>query len=158
MAKCKIHKHGNYVVPKIVAGAAKRPQKAVPRQSMSLDDIMRRFQRGLPVDQKIHPNVYLRGKGSMDYERMSKLDFDEKAAIAAEEKAKQERIIKQAKEANAAQAKEAKQAREDKRDHASERDQRSRKAVEDLDATLPDDTDAVDRGVRNRKVRKSSNR
>lgn len=152
-----IHKHFNYVVPKIVFGPAKRPQQAVPRQSMSLDDVMRRFQRGLPVDQKVHPNVYLRGKGAVDYERMSKLDFDAKAALAAEERAKAQRLIEQAKQAKEAKEKRAKQERDRDAEYSERNRDRRSQAVEDLDATLPDDTKHVDRGVRNGKVRKSSN-
>lgn len=158
MAKVKINKHFNYVPPKIVYGAAKRPQRAVPRQSMSLDDVMRRFQRGLPVDQKVHPNVYLKGKGAVDFERLSKLDFDAKAALAAEERAKAQRLIEQAKEAKQAKEKRAEKER-DRDDEYRERNRGRRpQAVEDLDATLPDDTEHVDRGVRNGRVRKSSNR
>lgn len=147
-----IHKHGTYIVPAVSTGAAKRPQKAKPRQSMSLDDVVRKYLRGLPVDAKVHPEVYMPHNRAADFERMSKLDFDDKAALAAEKRAEGKRYRDDLKAAQ--QAIEQQDAQEKREREQREQNERSESGSDVLDNTLPDDTRASERGV-SRNVSKS---
>lgn len=60
-----------------------RKYRTVPDQSLSVDEIMRRFVRGIPVDVQQREAVYI-DQQDYDLEKMSRMDFGEKAAMAAE--------------------------------------------------------------------------
>lgn len=70
---------------------AKRPSMTVPNQSMSIDEIVKRFTRGLPVDIVQRQPVYL-DQVEYDFEKLSRMDFGDKAAFADEMAAKAKRI------------------------------------------------------------------
>lgn len=58
-----------------------RPSKAVPDQSLSVQEIVRRYVRGIPVDVVQREAVYL-DQSEIDLERVSRADFAEKAELA----------------------------------------------------------------------------
>lgn len=138
--KARVHKHGTYVYRVPSGKKCKRAKRVVPRQSLSLDDVMRRYVRGLPIDMKVHEAVYM--NRGVDYERMSKLDFDEKAAIAAEQAAIQQRYKDEQAKLATEREEEAKQVREDElRNEGRAQGSRPEGGGRDhLDDTLPDDS------------------
>lgn len=60
-----------------------RKYRTQPDQSLSIDEIMKRFVRGIPVDIQQREGVYV-DQSEHDLEKMSRMDFGEKAAMAAE--------------------------------------------------------------------------
>jgi len=86
-----------------------RPSKTIPDQSMSLQEIVRRYVRGIAIDIVHREPVYL-DQSEYDLERLNRMDFGEKAAMAAELSA-QAQDIQQRYEANE-RAQRAKQAKE----------------------------------------------
>lgn len=78
-----------YKMPEVKFGKV-RPSKTVPDQSLSIQEIVKRYVKGIPVDVvKRHP-VYSDQQDD-DLEKLSRMDFGEKAAYAAQlaEQAKQ---------------------------------------------------------------------
>lgn len=63
--------------------AVKRKYRTVPDQSMTIQEIMARFVRGIPVDIQQRESVYV-DQSEYDLEKMSRMDFGDKAAMAAE--------------------------------------------------------------------------
>lgn len=60
----------------------KRPSKTIPDQSLSIQEIVKRYVRGVPVDVVQRQGVYL-DQNEADLEKMTRLDFGEKHEIAA---------------------------------------------------------------------------
>lgn len=59
----------------------KRPSKTLPDQSMSIQEIVKRFVRGIPVDVPNREAVYI-DQSEDDLEKLSRMDFAEKAEYA----------------------------------------------------------------------------
>lgn len=70
-----------YVSP-VVDYAGVRKSKAVPDQSLSIQEIVKRYVRGVPVDVVQRPAVYVE-QSEFDLEQMSRMDFGEKAEYSA---------------------------------------------------------------------------
>lgn len=70
---------------------AKRPSQTIPDQSMSVLEIVKRYVRGIPVDVVRHPAVYV-DQERFDLEKVGRMDFDQKAELAAELSRERERI------------------------------------------------------------------
>lgn len=147
--KCVIRKHSTYVyrVPK---GKCKRPRRVKPRQSLTLDEIMIRYQRGLPIDQKVHEKVFVPHNDSVDFESLTKLDFDDRATLVAEKKAFVSGYQESIKEASESIERAQRDAIGDK-EREERLSERSEHGSGDLDNTLPDDSRASDRGLSNKK-------
>lgn len=60
----------------------RRPSKTVPDQSLSIKEIVSRFVRGIPVDVQQREGVYV-DQSDHDLEKLSRMDFAEKADMAA---------------------------------------------------------------------------
>lgn len=78
-----------YIVPKINY-SKQRKSVAIPDQSLTIQEIVKRYVRGIPVDVLQRKAVYS-DQEDHDLEKISRMDFGEKAAYAAEqaEQAKQ---------------------------------------------------------------------
>lgn len=109
-----------------------RPSKTIPDQSMSIQEIVRRFVRGIPVDIVEKKPVYV-DQNDHDLEKLSRMDFGEKAEYAAALKLDAERLKAELDERQAEHAER----------EASEAKLKAEKAQAELDA-------AVEKSVRNR--------
>lgn len=69
-----------YVEPKI-DWKKRRKSTAIPDQSMSIQEIVKRFVRGIPVDVIQRRAVYS-DQSDHDYEKLARMDFAEKAQFA----------------------------------------------------------------------------
>lgn len=121
--------------PPVVVSKALRQGKTVPDQAMSIKEIVARFTRGIPVDVRARQGVFI--DSSEDLEKLSRMDFGEKAAYADE-------LSQRANELDA-----------ELKERARKHDERKRKAArpgsdqagegdvpkDDLDDTLAHDTD-----------------
>lgn len=63
----------------------------IPNQSMTMKEVIERFVRGLPLDIKEKPKIYLE-QNDYDFEKMSGLDPTEKAYQATEFEAQAEAL------------------------------------------------------------------
>lgn len=70
--------------PTIDFGKAKRKSITVPDQSMSIEEIVKRYTRGIPVDIKMNNPVYIdqSGDNALDLEKAARLDFAQKHELA----------------------------------------------------------------------------
>lgn len=73
-----------------VAGKVKK-SRVLPDQSMSIKEIVRRYVRGIPIDVVQREPVYL-DQSEHDMEKLSRMDFGEKAEYAQVMAAEAERI------------------------------------------------------------------
>lgn len=69
----------------------KRKGMAVPDQSLSIQEIVKRFVRGVPVDIQQREGVYL-DQDEVDMEKLTRADFGEKHDMAAHYAASAERM------------------------------------------------------------------
>ncbi|AZL82937.1 hypothetical protein [Apis mellifera associated microvirus 35] len=114
---------------------------AVPNQSLTVEQIVERFVRGIPVDVVQRKPVYI-DQETHDFEKLNRLDFAEKTAMAEQIRAENEAIYSDLQERERAQ-------RESDQRRAEERAGGARTAgIEDLDNTMPDDTSIEDQPVR----------
>lgn len=87
----------------------KKKSQTVPDQSMSIGEIVKRFVRGIPVDVIKREPVYI-DQGEYDLEKMSRMDFGERAEMAQQLRQENEefeetlKANERAKRARAAQA------------------------------------------------------
>lgn len=70
-----------YIPPKINYGK-RRAKLAIPDQSLSIQEIVKRYVRGVPVDVVQRKGVYL-DQSDEDMEKLSRMDFHEKSEYAA---------------------------------------------------------------------------
>lgn len=68
-------------VKREVSGKRLRKLQAIPGQSMSIQEIVRRFVKGIPMDDKTRSAVYV-DQSEHDLEKISRMDFSEKAELA----------------------------------------------------------------------------
>jgi len=112
-----------------------RPRKrvTVPDQSMSIQELVRRFVKGIPSDVIQREAVY-NDQSEYDMEKLARMDFSEKAALAAE-------LSAQAREqSDELQARErARRAKEHKAQNPAPAPQ-ARPVLDPLDNTSTDDT------------------
>lgn len=76
-----IHTKESYRAPVIDYSGPKRQGKTVPDQAMSVQEIVRRFVRGVPVNIVQREAVYI-DQSDHDLEKLSRMDFAEKAEFA----------------------------------------------------------------------------
>lgn len=128
--------------------------KAIPKQSMSLAEIVRRFVKRIPVEVNAGEAVYLDGLGDQDLEKVSRLDPTDRAFHAMEHAQRTEALKKEA------DAKIKELVDEDKRiadEKKAEREERENATgIDYLDNTMPDDTTVP--GTRKRVSRDSKSR
>lgn len=70
----------------------RRKNKTLPDQAMPMSMIMDKFTRNVPVNVIRHESVYMDENDEFDFEKISRMDFGEKAALAAEMKERAARI------------------------------------------------------------------
>lgn len=121
------------------SGKARRKSQTVPNQSLSIDEIVRRFTRGLAVDVIQRPPVYS-DQNDYDLEKLNRMSFADKAALAADMKSDVESVVSEAQERATQRANEKAEAA--KRKTSAERSS----GKGDLDNTLPDDTASENQG------------
>lgn len=80
----------NYVVP-AVRWKGRRKSRTIPDQSMSIQEIVKRFVRGVPVDIVQREAVYS-DQNDHDLEKLSRMDFGEKAEYARHMSEQSERL------------------------------------------------------------------
>lgn len=71
-----------------------RRGKTVPDQSMSIQEIVRRFVRGIPIDVIKRDGVYI-DQSEHDLEQLSRMEFGDKAALADQIQARNEGLVAQ---------------------------------------------------------------
>lgn len=71
----------NYKSPKIDYATVKK-SRVVPDQSLSVQEIVRRYVRGVPVDVVQRDRVYI-DQNDVDMEKLSRMDFAEKLEYAS---------------------------------------------------------------------------
>lgn len=69
--------------PPVVDFSKTRKSLTVPNQSMSIRTILEKYTRGIPVDIVKREPIYL-DQDEFDLEKLKRLDFSEKAALADE--------------------------------------------------------------------------
>lgn len=67
--------------PPVIRWKDSRPSRTVPDQSLSIQEIVKRFVRGIPVDVVQREAVYS-DQNDHDLEKLSRMDFGEKAEYA----------------------------------------------------------------------------
>lgn len=101
----------NYFSPKIDF-VKQRKKLAIPDQSLSVQEIVRRFVRGIPVDMKQREAVYV-DQNDHDLEKLSRMDFGEKTEFARSEAERLEQWRSELTEAEQAKRSEAAKAKEE---------------------------------------------
>lgn len=115
-------------------GIKRKGSKTVPDQSLSIQDIISRFTRQIPVNVIQRDPVYL-NQSEFDLERMSRMDFADKAAMAAEMSERAESVKAELQENERILGERKRKAKAD-RDSA-----RAKKTgIDPLDNTMPVDT------------------
>lgn len=71
-----------YAKPKVRYDAPMKKSKTIPDQSLSIKEIVDRYVRGIPVDITEKKPVYV-DQNDHDLEKLSRMDFGEKAEYAA---------------------------------------------------------------------------
>lgn len=108
--------------PPVVDYKARRKSVAIPDQSLSIQEIVKRYVRGIPVDVVQRQGVFV-DQAEHDLEKLSRMDFGEKAAFADTMKSEAERLqseLRQAEEVKRTQAQQAKEAAEKAADDRAE--------------------------------------
>lgn len=124
-----------YKKPRVSYSKIPVKSQTIPDQSMSIQEIVRRFVRGIPVDVVQRQPVYV-DQSNHDLEAMSRMDFADKAFQAGEMRAQNEQVEAQIKAERQAM-KEREAERKQSEDKARERE---RAGIVSLDNTMPDDT------------------
>lgn len=113
------------------------PSQTQPNMALGIEDILHRFVRGLPVDVKQTKGIY-EPDAEMDLEKLSRMSNADKMYAAKEFEAR-------ASEAREKLEEMEQSASEEKERRAKERDKKraaeSGTGIEDLDNTMPDDTE-----------------
>lgn len=125
-------------------GKALRKSVTVPDQSLSIQEILKRYTRGLSINISQREPVYV-DQTEFDLEKLSRMNFADKAAYAADMKADAERIIQEAEEKASLRAQDEADRKE------AERKAENEAGKDTLDNTLPDDTRSQNQQVRPRK-------
>lgn len=114
-----------------------RKSVTVPDQSLSIQEIVKRFVKGIPVDVVQRQGVYI-DQSDHDLEAMSRMGFAEKADMAEELLESAERIKQQLEENERLRI-------ERERNKAAEKAKREQQkpGIDVLDNTMPDDTKGV---------------
>lgn len=99
----------------------RRPSKTIPDQSLTIAEIVKRYMRGIPVD-VIQRNPVYSDHNEYDLEKMSRLDFGEKSAMANELQANAQNISDELNE----RAQQVKDAKKKKFDAKKAEDQKGR--------------------------------
>ena len=134
-------------VPNYEGPAKGRVSQALPDQSMSIQEIVERFVKGIPADIEQKQGVY-DDQTEFDLEKLGALDNADKAFQASELKARNEAI---ARELEADQRARAQAVREDEADKKEREDaERAQSGIGLLDNTMPDDTDLSSSGLQKR--------
>lgn len=94
-------------------GESTRRQLTIPDQGLSINEIISRYTRGIPVDVKQYESVYL-DQTEYDMEKLSRLEFSEKMSIAEELRNKYDAIKEQAEAKERAKRKDEAQAVQDR--------------------------------------------
>lgn len=137
----------NYRVERVSYDRPRRKGKTIPDQSMSIQEIVRRFVRGLPADVEHRNPIYV-DQSEVDLEKVSRLDFGEKHALAQEMSAQNQRFV------DAVANEQARRVKEQSDAEAEEKREMSRSGIGALDNTMPDDTNADSQSVGDKKPRK----
>lgn len=132
-----------YKPTKVDYGEAKRKSKALPNKSMHIDEMVRRYARGLEIDVVQKTPIYSE-QDEHDLEQISRMDFAQKAAFAAEQQA-----LAKAKQAELAAIEATKRAKK-KAQEAAERDKARASGIGSLDNTMPVDTSLSPKKLRKR--------
>lgn len=106
----------------------------IPDQAMSIQEIVKRYVRNLPVDVIQREGVYL-DQSEFDFEKMSRADFGEKARMADEFAARAADVEAEYNE----RVTEEREKQEAAKKSAKSRDERGA-GIDSLDNTMPDDT------------------
>lgn len=112
----------------------KNKSMTIPDQSMSIDEIMKRFVRGIPVDVVQRQGVFV-DQNDHDLEALSRMDFADKAAMADELAANAEAITEGLK-----RKEQAKRATKQKAEEEATHKAASGSGIGSLDNTMPVDT------------------
>lgn len=119
------------------------PESAtVPDQSLSIEEIVSRFVRGLTSDVVQKQPVYI-DQSEFDLEAMSRLDFAEKAALADELRARSEAIMRDLEEQKRSTEIEHERKEEERMNPKNPTNKARKKGsgIGSLDNTMPNDTD-----------------
>lgn len=130
-----MHTKKSYVAPVVRTSVkSSRKSKTVPDQALTMDQIMSKMLKGIPVEVNQRKGMYV-DQTEHDLESLTRLPFDEKREFADEQRRKAQAIVEQsdADKRSRAEAKKQKQ-----RDEAAAA---SRSGHSDnLDNTMPIDT------------------
>lgn len=124
------------VRPKIDYGKV-RKSMTVPDQSLSIDEIVKRYVRGLPVDVIQRQGVYV-DQNDHDLEKMSRMNFADQADMAEEMARKAEQIEEQHNE----RVREHLERKNEEAAKKKAKDKSELPGIEVLDNTMPVDTKA----------------
>lgn len=132
-------------VCKPVNFAKVRKGRAIPKQSMDLKEIVRRFIKRIPVEVSTQEPVYLDGYGDADMEKVDRLSTVDRA-FHATEVAERTAILKKEADAKTDElVKENERIRLEKEEQ--ERSERE-PGIDLLDNTMPDDTMSDNQQIR----------
>lgn len=136
----KIGLASNYRMPDLVDEPLdpNRKSTTMPDQALTVEEIMRRFTKGLPVAVTNRDPVYI-DQNDFDYEQISRMSFDEKFAMAQQFELRADyikgRLAREQREAELAKA----ISERDRRLH-DEKARKQQTGIDPLDNTMPVDT------------------
>lgn len=133
----KLSTKNGYVPKEVKHSLRLEKSRTIPDQSMTIEEIVKRFVRGIPIDIVQKDPVYI-DQDEHDLEGLNRMSFSEKAEFAEQMKERAQGIAteqKARKERAQAKAKEAAQAKSDASQAA-----RQQTGIDSLDNTMPVDT------------------
>lgn len=88
-----------YVPVEVDYTTVRATSQTIPDQSLSINEIVARFTRGIPVDTQVKRPVYA-DQNDYDLEKLSRMDFAEKAQLAGEMRENAEQRIAELRDAH----------------------------------------------------------
>lgn len=110
----------------------------IPRQSMSINEIVERFVRNQPITGVTQRDPVYLDQSEHDFEKLNRMSFDDKFQMAQDLKEEAESIQDAMREERARKASDEHE-RKEKRKASTQRPDQS--GMDNLDNTMPDDTD-----------------
>lgn len=134
-----------------IAYGKTRPSKTIPDQSMNIQELVRRYVKGIPVDVVQREKVYI-DQSVLDLEKLGRVDAADRAFQAMEMRTNNDLLAQRIKESVA--LRQSQQANENKRAE-QEVERKNKPGIDNLDNTMPVDTELTNSELRGQKNSRS---
>lgn len=135
----------DYTPPDILSKRLRR-NNTLPNRAMSIETILEKYVRKMPIEVSNREKVYI-DQDEYDFEKMSRMSFDEKFEMARDMEAKARQIDLEARQRSETHANEEAERSEDQ----TGRTQSRASSIDNLDDTMLDDTGSEKRPVSKKK-------